>query len=225
MSILLVEDDRKAAGLLVKGLHEEGYAVSVVNSAEEAALYLANSACKLIILDWCLPGKSGLNLCAELRRKADSTPIMMLTARDALQDRVAGLNAGADDYLSKPFAFEELLARTQALLRRAELFRPKLLQIADLQLDPQAHHVSRASQTLELTQKEFAILELLLHNRGEVVNRAQIAEQVWTNDRMGLDNLIDAHVSNLRRKVDRPGLPPLLQTVRGHGFRLTEVKI
>jgi len=220
LRILLVEDDRKASRLLVRGLNEEGYAVNAAYSAEEAEERLHGRAYDLIILDWFLPGKQGLNWCAELRRIDCRTPILMLTARDAIQDRVEGLNAGADDYLTKPFAFEELLARTRALLRRAELGKPASLTLADLRLDPETHRVTRGCQPMDLTQKEYAILEQLLRRTGEVVTRADLAEQVWKNDRIGLDNLIDAHLSNLRRKIDRPGLPQLIRTVRGRGFRL-----
>ena len=144
----------------------------------------------------------------------------MLTARDALQDRVLGLNAGADDYLTKPFAFEELLARTRALLRRSELTRTAVLKVEDLILDPQTHRVKRGNQLIVLTQKEYAILEILMRRTGEIVSRSHLADQVWTNDRLGLDNLIDAHISNLRRKIDQPGDLPLIHTVRGRGFRL-----
>lgn len=220
MRILLVEDDRKASRLLARGLDEEGYAVDAAYSAEEAGERLRGHAYGLIILDWFLPDKQGLSWCEELRRTGCRTPILMLTARDAIQDRVEGLNAGADDYLTKPFAFEELLARTRALLRRAELAKPANLKLADLFLDLETHRAARGGHAIDLTQKEYAILEILLRRTGEVVSRSDLAEQVWKNDRIGLDNLIDAHVSNLRRKVDRPGFPQLIRTVRGRGFRL-----
>jgi DNA-binding response OmpR family regulator len=220
MRILLVEDDRKASRLLARGLGEEGFIVDAAYSAEEVDEQFFHRDYDLIILDWFLPGKEGLALCEELRQKGARTPILMLTARDALQDRVVGLNAGADDYLTKPFAFEELLARIHALLRRSELTRPVILKIADLILDLQTHQVMRGGQAIQLTQKEYVILEILMRRTGEVVTRSDLAEQVWTTDHIGLDNLIDAHVSNLRRKVDQPGVLPLIQTVRGRGFRL-----
>ena len=220
MRILLVEDDRKASRLLVRGLGEEGFVVDAAYSAEEVDEKFFHRDYDLIILDWFLPGKEGLAFCEELRQKGARTPILMLTARDALQDRVVGLNAGADDYLTKPFAFEELLARIHALLRRSELTRPVILKVADLILDLQTHQVMRGGQSIQLTQKEYAILEILMRRTGEVVTRSDLAEQVWTTDHIGLDNLIDAHVSNLRRKVDQPGVLPLIQTVRGRGFRL-----
>ncbi len=220
MRILLVEDDRKASRLLVRGLSEEGFVVDAAYSAEEVDEQFFHRDYDLIILDWFLPGKEGLALCKELRQKGARTPILMLTARDALQDRVVGLNAGADDYLTKPFAFEELLARIHALLRRSELTRPVVLKVADLILDLQTHQVMRGGQAIQLTQKEYVILEILMRRTGEVVTRSDLAEQVWTTDHIGLDNLIDAHVSNLRRKVDQPGVLPLIHTVRGRGFRL-----
>jgi DNA-binding response OmpR family regulator len=220
MRILLIEDDRKASRLLARGLGEEGFVVDAAYSAEEADEQFIHMNYDLIILDWFLPGKEGLALCEELRQKGARTPILMLTARDALQDRVVGLNAGADDYLTKPFAFEELLARIHALLRRSELTRPVILKVADLILDLQTHQVMRGGQSIQLTQKEYGILEILMRRTGQVVTRSDLAEQVWTTDHIGLDNLIDAHVSNLRRKVDPPGVPPLIQTVRGRGFRL-----
>jgi DNA-binding response OmpR family regulator len=220
MRILLVEDDRKASRLLARGLGEEGFVVDAAYSAEDAEEQLFCMDYDLIVLDWFLPGKQGLTLCEELRRQGVQTPILMLTARDALQDRVVGLNAGADDYLTKPFAFEELLARTRALLRRSELSRPTVLRIADLILEPHTHRVMRGDHAIELTQKEYAILEILMRRAGEVVSRSRLGEQIWSFDRVGIDNLIDAHISNLRRKVDLPGVPPLIQTVRGRGFRL-----
>jgi DNA-binding response OmpR family regulator len=220
MRILLVEDDRKASRLLVRGLSEEGFVVDAAYSAEEVDEQFFHRDYNLIILDWFLPGKEGLALCKELRQKGARTPILMLTARDALQDRVVGLNAGADDYLTKPFAFEELLARIHALLRRSELTRPVVLKVADLVLDLQTHQVMRGGQAIQLTQKEYVILEILMCRTGEVVTRSHLAEQVWTTDHIGLDNLIDAHVSNLRRKVDQPGVLPLIHTVLGRGFRL-----
>jgi DNA-binding response OmpR family regulator len=220
MRILLVEDDRKAAGLLARGLQEEGFVVDVVHTAEEGDEQAFVLDYDLIVLDWMLPGKDGLALCRDLRRRASQAPILMLTARDALGDRVAGLDGGADDYLTKPFAFDELLARIRALLRRSEITRPVVLAVADLSLDPQGQRVTRGGSLLELTRKEFAILQILMRHVGEVVSRSRLAEQVWKDDLIAIDNLIDVHISNLRRKVDPPGALPLIQTVRGRGFRL-----
>lgn len=221
MRILLIEDDRKAARLLSRGFQEEGFVIDVAHSAEEGDRQAFALDHDLLIVDWMLPGQDGLALCRELRRRGVQTPILMLTARDALSDRVAGLNTGADDYLTKPFAFEELLARARALLRRSELTRPLLLSVADLALDSLRHQVTRGGLPLELTRKEYAILEILMRHAGEVVSRTRLAEQVWKDDLVEMDNLIDAHISNLRRKVDPPGRPPLIQTVRGRGFLLS----
>ena len=220
MRILLIEDDRKAARLLARGFEEEGFVVDVAHSAEEGDELAFVTDHDLIVLDWLLPGKDGLTLCRDLRQRGVATPILMLTARDALADRVTGLNTGADDYLTKPFAFEELLARARALLRRSDLTRPPVLQMADLSLDPHSHAVLRNHAVLDLTPKEYAILEILLRHAGEVVSRSRLAEQVWKTDLLAIDNLIDVHISKLRRKVDGPGQAPLIQTVRGRGFRV-----
>lgn len=220
MRILLVEDDEKAARLLARGFREEGFVVDIASSAEKGDEQAFVTDYELIILDWMLPGRDGLSLCRDLRQRGAQAPILMLTARDALGDRVTGLNAGADDYLTKPFAFEELLARARALLRRSEITRPALLTIDDLTLDPITHRVMRGTRLLELTRKEFSILEMLMRRPGEVVSRTRLAEQVWQADVQSIDNLIDVHVSNLRRKIDSPGAAPLLHTVRGRGFQV-----
>ncbi len=205
MRILLIEDDIKASRLLARGLEEEGFVVDVAHSAEsgDEAAFVAHH--DLIVLDWMLPGQDGLSLCAALRGRGLHTPILMLTARDALGDRVTGLDAGADDYLTKPFAFEELLARVRALLRRSEMTRPPVLEIGDLSLDPGTQRVVR---------------NVLMRHGGETVSRSRLAEQLWKADLVAIDNLIDSHISNLRRKVDPPGAEPLIQTVRGRGFRI-----
>jgi len=220
MRILLVEDDRKASRLLARGFEEEGFVVDLAHSAEEGDAQATGTEYDLIVLDWMLPGKDGLALCRDLRSRGAHTPILMLTARDSLGDRVIGLNTGADDYLTKPFAFEELLARTRALLRRSELTRPPVLIVADLRLDPVGQQVSRGGVSLELTRREYAILEILMRQPGEVVSRSRLAEQIWKADLIAIDNLIDAHISNLRRKVNLPSMPPLIHTVRSRGFRL-----
>jgi len=222
MRILLVEDDRKAARLLARGLQEEGFVVDVVHSAEDGEEESYAVDYDMIVLDWMLPGKQGIDLCRDLRARSIQTPILMLTARDATADRVVGLNTGADDYLTKPFEFEELLARIRALLRRSDISRPLVLALADLALDPVSHKATRAGAVLDLTPKEYAILLILLRQAGEVVSRARLAEQIWQADLIGIDNLIDVHVRNLRGKVDAPGLPQLIHTVRGRGFRLAE---
>jgi DNA-binding response OmpR family regulator len=220
MRILLVEDDRKAARLLSKGLQEEGFVVDVVRSGEEADETAEVKDYDAIVLDWLLPGKDGLTVCLDLRARGVATPILMLTARDALEDRVKGLNTGADDYLTKPFALAELLARIHALLRRSDLTRPVVLTVADLALDPISHRVTRGGTPINLTPKEYAILEVLMRRSGEVVTRARLGEGVWEDEHDLLTNLVDVHVSHLRRKVDREGVPPLIHTVRGRGYRL-----
>jgi len=220
MHILLVEDDHKAARLLARGLEEEGFTVTVAHSAEEADAQTV-PRCDLAILDWMLPGKDGIVLCGEWRQRGLHMPILMLTARDGVADRIAGLNTGADDYLTKPFVFDELLARVRALLRRAERSHPALLRIADLALDPHTHEVKRGGAALDLTPKEYAILEFLVRHAGSVVSRLQLAEHVWQADLIAIDNLIDVHMKNLRRKVDAPGSVALIETVRGRGFRLS----
>ncbi|WNV06195.1 response regulator transcription factor [Candidatus Methylospira mobilis] len=222
IKILLVEDDRKAARLLAKGLKEEGFAVDVAHSVEEGEEQACYMDYNLIVLDWLLPGKEGIVLCRELRRRGIRAPILMLTARDAVSDRIAGLNTGADDYLTKPFVFEELMARIRALLRRSEPAQPGALTVADITLDPGAHRVTRGSRPIVLTPKEYAILEILMRQAGQVVSRTSLAGQVWKTDLIGIDNLIDAHISNLRRKIDPPDARPLIETVRSRGFRLVK---
>ncbi|MBB3284910.1 response regulator transcription factor [Mitsuaria sp. BK037] len=220
MRILLVEDDRKAAGLLVRGLREEGFVVDHAASlaeADEAAFVTTHD---LIVLDGMLPDGDGVTLCRTLRARGQQVPVLMLTARDALSDRVDGLNAGADDYLTKPFEFEELLARLRALLRRSDMTRPPVLVADDLRLDPASLQVTRAGRPIELTPKEFALLQALMRQPGAVVPRQRLAEQIWHGDPLAIDNLIDAHMSKLRRKIDAAGARPLIETVRGRGFRL-----
>jgi len=220
MRILLVEDDRKAARLLSKGLQEEGFIVDVAHSGEHADETADLKSYDAIVLDWLLPGKDGITVCRELRARGVSTPILMLTARDALDDRVKGLNTGADDYLTKPFAFAELLARLHALLRRSDLSRPVVLAVADLTLDPLSHRVTRGGAPIGLTPKEYAILEQLMRHAGEVVTRSRLGEGVWEDEHDSLTNLVDVHVSHLRRKIDREGAPTLIHTVRGRGYRI-----
>ena len=220
MRLLLVEDDRKAARVLSRGLHEEGFVVDIADAGDVGGELATANRYDLILLDWLLPRKDGLAVCRDLRSRGIRTPILMLTARDALSDRVSGLDGGADDYLTKPFAFEELLARIRALLRRSELTRPPVLKIADLSLDPVTHRVARGEVEISLTPREYAILETLMRHAGEVVTRARIGESVWEDDPEDLANLVDVHVSHLRRKIDDGRDAPLIHTVRGRGFRL-----
>ena len=219
MRVLLVEDDRKAARLVSKGLHEAGFLVDVAHSSEEGDEKAATVDYAAIVLDWLLPGKDGIAFCRELRARGVSTPILMLTARHGLQDRVTGLNVGADDYLTKPFAFSELVARLHALLRRSAITRPVVLTVADLSLDPVSHAVTRAGAAIALTPKEYAILEVLMRHPGEVLTRANLGELLWRDDD-DVNNLVDVHISHLRKKIDRDPLPSLIHTVWGRGYRL-----
>ena len=219
MRVLLVEDDRKAARLVSKGLHEAGFLVDIANSAEEGDEMTATTDYAAIVLDWLLPGRDGIAFCHDLRARGVSTPILMLTARQDLDDRVTGLNVGADDYLTKPFAFAELLARLHALLRRSGITRPIVLTIGDLSLDPVSHVVTRAGTPINLTPKEYAILEVLMRQPGEVLTRASLGERLWRDDD-DVNNLVDVHLSHLRKKIDRPPLEPLIHTVWGRGYRL-----
>ena len=220
MRVLLIEDDRKAAKLLSKGLREEGFVVDVASTGEEGEEQAAINEYDVIVLDWLLPAKDGIAVCHTLRTRDLSTPILMLTARDSLADRVKGLSTGADDYLTKPFAFEELLARVRALLRRSRNARPTVLRIGDLTLDPASRRVTRAGVSITLTSKEFAILEVLMRSAGDIVSRTRLVERVWDEASEVLDNLVDVHLSHLRKKIDSGERTPLIHTVRGFGYRL-----
>jgi DNA-binding response OmpR family regulator len=220
MRVLLIEDDRKAAKLLSKGLHEEGFVVDVAATGEAGEEQAFVNEYDVIVLDWLLPGKDGLAVCQALRARDVTTPILMLTARHSLADRVSGLSTGADDYLTKPFAFAELLARIRALLRRARVARPPVLRVTDLTLDPANRRVTRAGVKIGLTSKEYTILEVLMQNAGETVSRTRLVERVWDEASEVLDNLVDVHVSHLRKKIDREPGSSLIQTIRGFGYRL-----
>ena len=220
MRILVIEDDRKAARLLTKGLQEERFIVDVAHSGEAGDEMASVNDYDMIVLDWVLPDREGIVVCRDLRERGISTPILMLTARDSVEDRVTGLNTGADDYLTKPFGFSELLARIHALLRRTDSTRSVVLRVADLTLDPLGHCVTRGGVPVNLTPKEYAILEVLMRHAGEVVSRASLAERVWEAEPEALSNLLDVHVSHLRRKIDVERTPQLLQTVRGGGYML-----
>jgi DNA-binding response OmpR family regulator len=219
MRILLVEDDRKAARLASKGLHEAGYIVDIAHSSEDAEESMVDTDYDAIILDWLLPGKDGVSLCRELRARGIGTPILILTARQALADRVRGLNVGADDYMTKPYAFEELVARLQALLRRATTPQAVILTVGELTLNPVSREVRRAGKPITLTPTEYAILEMLMQRAGQVVTRTSIGEHLWRGDEE-VNNLVDVHISHLRKKIDRPPFKALIQTVWGRGYRL-----
>ena len=219
MRILLAEDEAQAAAMLAKGLREHAYAVDAVADGAAALHAAAENDYDLVILDVMLPLRDGLSVCRELREAGVATPVLMLTARDAIDDRVRGLDAGADDYLTKPFDFEELLARVRALLRRGPALRPAVLGVSDLALDTRTRRVTRGGRSVALTAKEYALLEYLARRRGEVVTRAEIAEHVWDAGFDPFSNRIEVYVQRLRRKVD-DGHRPLIQTRRGEGYTL-----
>jgi DNA-binding response OmpR family regulator len=220
MRVLLIEDDRKAAKLLARGFQEEGFVVDLAETGEVGEEQAAVNEYDVIVLDWLLPGKDGIAVCQSLRARDLSTPILMLTARGSLADRVSGLTTGADDYLTKPFAFAELLARIRALLRRSRVARPAVLRVTDLMLDPANRRVTRGGVRIGLTSKEYTILEVLMQNAGETVSRTRLVERVWDEASEVLDNLVDVHVSHLRKKIDRGAGPSLIHTVRAFGYRL-----
>jgi two-component system copper resistance phosphate regulon response regulator CusR len=224
MRILLAEDEPSAAHMLAKGLREQSYAVDVAADGEAAVYQASVNDYDLIILDVMLPHKDGFEVCRELRAEGLTVPILMLTARDAIQDRIAGLDTGADDYLIKPFDFHELLARLRALLRRGPALRPEIIEIADLSVDMRARQVKRGGHQIELTAKEYALLEYLARRAGEVVGRAEIAEHVWEENFDPFSNLIEVYMQRLRRKIDEGYALKLLRTRRGEGYMLTSAK-
>lgn len=220
MRILVVEDQRKLARLLHRGLREESYAVEVAADGEEGAFRAISDVYDLVILDVMLPRKDGFQVLRELRAAGVTSRVLMLTARDGVADRVRGLDLGADDYLVKPFSFDELLARVRALLRRDAASDPVSLRAADLVLDLRQRSVTRAGQRLSLTVREFAVLACLLRHADEVVTRTQLAEQVWDENMDPFSNVIEVTVYHVREKVDRGFTPPLIHTVRGAGYIL-----
>jgi two-component system OmpR family response regulator len=220
MRLLLVEDDVKLVRALQRGLQREGYSVDVALTGDEALARAGAEDYDALILDVMLPGPDGFAVCEALRRDARWMPVLMLTARSDVGDRIRGLDTGADDYLVKPFDFGELLARLRALIRRGPSERAPELHVGDLRFDAATRVVTRAGQDVELTAREFAVLELLARNAGQVVPRAQLLEDVWEEDPGVSPNIVDVYVGYLRRKLDRPSEPPLIRTVRGVGFLL-----
>lgn len=220
MRLLLVEDDARIARFVAKGLREQAYAVDVAGTGDDALYQAAVNTYDLVILDVMIPGRDGFAVCRELRKSGQRMPILMLTARDAVEDRIAGLDHGADDYLTKPFEFRELLARLRALLRRSGELRPAKITVADLVLDTGAQSATRAGRNVTLTAKEYALLEYLARNAGRVVGRAEIAEHVWDETFDPFSNLIEVYINRVRRKIDADASKPLLQTRRGAGYVL-----
>lgn len=221
MRVLLVEDDAGIAHFVAKGLREQSYAVDVTATGEEALYQVAINTYDLLILDVMIPAPNGFAVCKELRRTGHRMPVLMLTARDAVEDRVEGLDCGADDYLTKPFEFRELLARLRALLRRPSALQPATLSVADLVIDTAGQAVSRGGKFVSLTAKEYALVEFLARNAGRVVGRAEIAEHVWDEEFDPFSNLIEVYVNRVRRKIDTKGFKPLLHTRRGAGYVLS----
>ena len=223
MKVLIIEDDAKTALAVQRGLTSEGFQSVVARTGEEGFFVLNAEAFDLVVLDWMLPGRDGIEILKTLRGRGSKIPVLLLTARDAVQDRVFGLESGADDYLVKPFAVAELAARIRTLLRRATA-EPVRKQVADLVVDLESRRVERAGTVLDLTPREFELLAYLLRYAGQVVTREMLAREVWRekNRATPLDNVIDVHVAHLRRKVDEGRSPKLIQTVRGVGFTLRE---
>jgi DNA-binding response OmpR family regulator len=223
MHVLVVEDERKIATYVKRGLEEQGYAVDVAATGREALDWVETITFDLVVLDILLPEIDGLTVCRQIRERGHRTPVLMLTARDAVEDRVAGLDAGADDYLVKPFALKELLARLRALSRRTgEVPKTTVLQVADLMLDTATRRVWRGDHDIHLTAKEFAILEYLMRHPDHVLSRSTIADHVWSYDMVNQSNVVDVYIRNLRRKIDDPCALKLIHTVRGAGYRLSD---
>jgi len=219
--ILLVEDETRVAGFIAKGLREQAYAVDIASDGEQALYQAAVNQYDVVILDVMLPVKDGHTVCRELRASGFRTPILMLTARGAVDDRVEGLDSGADDYLAKPFDFKELLARLRALLRRSAALRPQVARVADLTLNTASHAVTRAGKPVSLTAKEYALIEFLVLNQGRVVGREQIGQHVWDENFDPFSNVIDVYIKRLRSKLDTGFSRRLIHTRRGEGYILS----
>jgi two-component system OmpR family response regulator len=222
MRVLVVEDEIKMASLIRRGLRSEGLAADVAIKGEDALWMAASTTYDAIVLDVMLPGIDGFETCRRLREQGIWAPVLMLTARDAIEDRVAGLDGGADDYLTKPFSFAELLARLRALARRGPVERPAVLEVGDLRLDPAGHRAWRGDAPLELSAKELALLETFMRHPGQVLSRFTLLEHAWEGGYENRSNVVDVYVRLLREKIDRPFGLTSLQTVRGVGYRLCE---
>jgi two-component system OmpR family response regulator len=217
---LIVEDELKMAALIRRGLIEEGYAADIARTGEDALRMAGATEYDAIVLDVMLPGTDGFEVCRRLREAGGWSPVLMLTARDGVEDRVAGLDSGADDYLTKPFSFAELLARLRALARRSPLERPTVLEVGSLRLDPASHHAWRSDTEIELSTKEFAILETFMRRPGQVLSRFELLEHAWDYGYENRSNVVDVYVRYLREKIDRPFGCKSIETVRGAGYRL-----
>jgi two-component system OmpR family response regulator len=220
--VLVVEDHHRMADLIRRGLEEDGYATDLASSGEHGLWMASENPYDAIVLDVMLPGADGFEVCRSLRAAGCWAPVLMLTAKDTVEDRVRGLDAGADDYLTKPFGFDELLARLRALLRRGAAARPAILRVGDLALDPARHTVDRRGERVDLTAKEFSLLECFMRHAGEVLTRSDLIEHVWDFAFEGDSNVVDVYVRYLREKIDRPFGVATLETVRGAGYRLRE---
>jgi DNA-binding response OmpR family regulator len=220
MRILVVEDEPRMANVVAKGLREHSYAVDVSDTGDDALYQVSINDYDAIVLDVLLPNRDGFQVCRELRAQGNTTPVLMLTARAAIDDRLTGFDAGADDYLTKPFSFRELLARLRALLRRDPQLRPSVLEIGDLIVDSASHRVLRADQEVELTAKEYALLEYLARRNGQLVSRAEIAAHVWDDSFDPFSNAIEVYMNRLRKKIDEDHVTKLLHTRRGEGYIL-----
>ena len=220
MRVLVVEDEPKMAGLVKRGLQEEGIAVDVSGRGEDAVWMAGSTEYDVVVLDVMLPGLDGFEVCRRLRADEVWTPVLMLTARDAVEDRVAGLDGGADDYLVKPFSFDELLARLRALARRGSAERPAELEAGDLRLDPATRRAGRGDEEIALSQKEYALLETLMRRPGVALSRLQLLEHAWDDTYENRSNVIDVYIRYLREKIDRPFGTDTIETVRGVGYRL-----
>ncbi|TMK19712.1 MAG: response regulator transcription factor [Actinobacteria bacterium] len=219
MRVLVVEDEPKMARILRRGLEDEGYAIDTAPDGIDGLHMATENDYDAVILDVMLPGHDGFEVCRKMRSRSRWAPVLMLTARDGVTDRVQGLDAGADDYLSKPFSFEELLARVRALVRRGAVERPPVLRVGDLTMDPATRRVERAGKAVSLTPKEYALLEYFMRNPGVVLSRTRILDHVWDYNYDGASNVVDVYVKYLRRKIDTDG-EPSLKTVRGAGYLL-----
>ena len=222
MRILVVEDEKKVSSFIKRGLEEEKYEVDTAGDGEEGLKMALGNRYDLIVLDWMLPKRDGLAVVKELRERKTSTPVLMLTAKDSLEDIIAGLDSGSDDYLTKPFAFAELLARVRALLRRSEMDKGAELHYADLRLDPVTHKVWRKDKEIDLTAKEYGLLEYFMRNANQVLTRTMIADHVWDYTFDTFTNIIDVYVNYLRKKIDRDADKKLIHTVRGVGYIFKE---